>query len=213
MARGRGGSRGLLPGPQEQRQGWAQPGSAQPGLSRRARPALISASQHVDVVPAVTPTGPRFWPRFGGDNKSINQSPASQNGVVVFCSLFSPCARQETARGGEGWGGFHLPGGCGARVTLCSFSPQMTARLMLAVGGAVLGSLQFGYNTGVINAPQKVRAKRCRLRKQTHLRPASRIRPEPAEIVHPARQLTALMGFVKELFSSCVPGRISFLSA
>lgn len=34
----------------------------------------------------------------------------------------------------------------------------MTARLMLAVGGAVLGSLQFGYNTGVINAPQKVRA-------------------------------------------------------
>ncbi|KFO15001.1 Solute carrier family 2, facilitated glucose transporter member 1, partial [Balearica regulorum gibbericeps] len=33
---------------------------------------------------------------------------------------------------------------------------QMTARLMLAVGGAVLGSLQFGYNTGVINAPQKV---------------------------------------------------------
>ncbi|KFZ66858.1 Solute carrier family 2, facilitated glucose transporter member 1, partial [Podiceps cristatus] len=35
-------------------------------------------------------------------------------------------------------------------------SSQMTARLMLAVGGAVLGSLQFGYNTGVINAPQKV---------------------------------------------------------
>ncbi|KAJ6656778.1 hypothetical protein lerEdw1_003109 [Lerista edwardsae] len=34
--------------------------------------------------------------------------------------------------------------------------PQMTARLMLAVGGAVLGSLQFGYNTGVINAPQEV---------------------------------------------------------
>ncbi|KAK2526698.1 Slc2a1 [Columba livia] len=33
---------------------------------------------------------------------------------------------------------------------------KMTARLMLAVGGAVLGSLQFGYNTGVINAPQKV---------------------------------------------------------
>ncbi|KAL8198592.1 UNVERIFIED_CONTAM: Solute carrier 2, facilitated glucose transporter member 1 [Gekko kuhli] len=33
---------------------------------------------------------------------------------------------------------------------------QMTARLMLAVGGAVMGSLQFGYNTGVINAPQEV---------------------------------------------------------
>lgn len=29
---------------------------------------------------------------------------------------------------------------------------------MMAVGGAVLGSLQFGYNTGVINAPQKVSA-------------------------------------------------------
>lgn len=28
----------------------------------------------------------------------------------------------------------------------------------MAVGGAVLGSLQFGYNTGVINAPQKVSA-------------------------------------------------------
>ncbi|KAM7324417.1 hypothetical protein ACRRTK_016722 [Alexandromys fortis] len=33
---------------------------------------------------------------------------------------------------------------------------KVTGRLMLAVGGAVLGSLQFGYNTGVINAPQKV---------------------------------------------------------
>lgn len=27
---------------------------------------------------------------------------------------------------------------------------------MLSVGSAVIGSLQFGYNTGVINAPQKV---------------------------------------------------------
>ena len=35
-------------------------------------------------------------------------------------------------------------------------SKKVTGRLMLAVGGAVLGSLQFGYNTGVINAPQKV---------------------------------------------------------
>ncbi|XP_034280149.2 solute carrier family 2, facilitated glucose transporter member 1 isoform X1 [Pantherophis guttatus] len=33
---------------------------------------------------------------------------------------------------------------------------KMTAHLLLAVGGAVLGSLQFGYNTGVINAPQRV---------------------------------------------------------
>lgn len=35
-------------------------------------------------------------------------------------------------------------------------SKKLTGRLMMAVGGAVLGSLQFGYNTGVINAPQKV---------------------------------------------------------
>uniref|UniRef100_A0A8C5RQC6 Solute carrier family 2, facilitated glucose transporter member 1 n=1 Tax=Laticauda laticaudata TaxID=8630 RepID=A0A8C5RQC6_LATLA len=33
---------------------------------------------------------------------------------------------------------------------------KMTAQLLLAVGGAVLGSLQFGYNTGVINTPQRV---------------------------------------------------------
>ncbi|KAM8914404.1 solute carrier family 2, facilitated glucose transporter member 1 [Spinachia spinachia] len=33
---------------------------------------------------------------------------------------------------------------------------QVTSTLMLSVGAAVIGSLQFGYNTGVINAPQKV---------------------------------------------------------
>ncbi len=33
---------------------------------------------------------------------------------------------------------------------------QLTLPLMLTVGTAVIGSLQFGYNTGVINAPQKV---------------------------------------------------------
>ncbi|XP_058498025.1 solute carrier family 2, facilitated glucose transporter member 1-like isoform X4 [Solea solea] len=33
-------------------------------------------------------------------------------------------------------------------------SDQVTLRLMMAVGTAVIGSLQFGYNTGVINAPQ-----------------------------------------------------------
>lgn len=33
----------------------------------------------------------------------------------------------------------------------------MTGTLVLAVFSAVLGSLQFGYNIGVINAPQKVR--------------------------------------------------------
>lgn len=34
--------------------------------------------------------------------------------------------------------------------------PQVTPQLMLAVGTAVIGSFQFGYNTGVINAPQNV---------------------------------------------------------
>ncbi|XP_026187945.1 solute carrier family 2, facilitated glucose transporter member 1-like [Mastacembelus armatus] len=33
---------------------------------------------------------------------------------------------------------------------------QVTPQLMLAVGTAVIGSLQFGYNTGVINAPQNI---------------------------------------------------------
>ncbi|KAM6928022.1 solute carrier family 2, facilitated glucose transporter member 1 [Xenentodon cancila] len=33
---------------------------------------------------------------------------------------------------------------------------QITFPLMLSVGAAVIGSLQFGYNTGVINAPQKI---------------------------------------------------------
>lgn len=37
------------------------------------------------------------------------------------------------------------------------FLPQkVTFHLLMAVGTAVIGSLQFGYNTGVINAPQKV---------------------------------------------------------
>ncbi|XP_056131380.1 solute carrier family 2, facilitated glucose transporter member 1-like [Lampris incognitus] len=35
-------------------------------------------------------------------------------------------------------------------------SGKVTPQLMLAVGTAVIGSLQFGYNTGVINAPQDI---------------------------------------------------------
>uniref|UniRef100_A0A672FNX3 Solute carrier family 2, facilitated glucose transporter member 1-like n=1 Tax=Salarias fasciatus TaxID=181472 RepID=A0A672FNX3_SALFA len=35
-------------------------------------------------------------------------------------------------------------------------STQITFPLLMSVGTAVIGSLQFGYNTGVINAPQKV---------------------------------------------------------
>lgn len=45
---------------------------------------------------------------------------------------------------------------------------KVTGRLMLAVGGAVLGSLQFGYNTGVINAPQKVSATPLPIYTNTH---------------------------------------------
>ncbi|XP_019952331.2 solute carrier family 2, facilitated glucose transporter member 1 [Paralichthys olivaceus] len=33
---------------------------------------------------------------------------------------------------------------------------QITLPLLMSVGAAVIGSLQFGYNTGVINAPQKI---------------------------------------------------------
>lgn len=33
---------------------------------------------------------------------------------------------------------------------------QVTPQLLMAVGTAVIGSFQFGYNTGVINAPQNV---------------------------------------------------------
>ncbi|KAJ8258262.1 hypothetical protein COCON_G00172740 [Conger conger] len=35
-------------------------------------------------------------------------------------------------------------------------SKKVTFPLVMAVGVAVIGSLQFGYNTGVINAPQTV---------------------------------------------------------
>ncbi|KPP61422.1 solute carrier family 2, facilitated glucose transporter member 1-like, partial [Scleropages formosus] len=46
----------------------------------------------------------------------------------------------------------------GTGAQFAPFAPvqQVTCQLMLAVGTAVIGSLQFGYNTGVINAPQKI---------------------------------------------------------
>lgn len=39
---------------------------------------------------------------------------------------------------------------------------QITFPLLMCVGTAVIGSLQFGYNTGVINAPQKVGQKKSK---------------------------------------------------
>lgn len=42
------------------------------------------------------------------------------------------------------------------------WSQQVTPQLMLAVGTAVIGSFQFGYNTGVINAPQQVSSSHLR---------------------------------------------------
>lgn len=44
---------------------------------------------------------------------------------------------------------------CPSSVCFVSYQ-QVTPQLMLAVGTAVIGSFQFGYNTGVINAPQNV---------------------------------------------------------
>lgn len=52
---------------------------------------------------------------------------------------------------------------------------KVTGRLMLAVGGAVLGSLQFGYNTGVINAPQKVSATPLPIPSPTHTHGATSV--------------------------------------
>lgn len=39
------------------------------------------------------------------------------------------------------------------------FIQKITASLIYAVTVAAIGSLQFGYNTGVINAPEKVRGR------------------------------------------------------
>lgn len=46
---------------------------------------------------------------------------------------------------------------------------KVTLQLMLAVGTAVIGSLQFGYNTGVINAPQKVSFKHIYTNSYVHM--------------------------------------------
>lgn len=46
-------------------------------------------------------------------------------------------------------------------VCVCVFLLQtVTGTLALSVFTAVLGSLEFGYNIGVINAPQKVKKER-----------------------------------------------------
>lgn len=52
---------------------------------------------------------------------------------------------------------------------------QLTLPLMLTVGTAVIGSLQFGYNTGVINAPQKVSDEHILTHAQTLFTPVSQV--------------------------------------
>ena len=62
----------------------------------------------------------------------------------------------------------------------------------------MLGSLQFGYNTGVINAPQKVSVRQAISPSQNSTPPVPENKlvsaASPAKIVHPARQLTACNG-------------------
>lgn len=41
-------------------------------------------------------------------------------------------------------------------MKICGLLQKMTVKLCLSVLGAVLGSLQFGFNTGVINSPEMV---------------------------------------------------------
>lgn len=55
-------------------------------------------------------------------------------------------------------GGGQRSGWAGVSLEMVCVVPdqQVTPQLTLAVGTAVIGSFQFGYNTGVINAPQKV---------------------------------------------------------
>jgi hypothetical protein len=49
----------------------------------------------------------------------------------------------------------YLP--CGTRTSLFLFTVQgLTFFLAYSIFSAVLGMLQFGYNTGVINAPEQV---------------------------------------------------------
>lgn len=50
-----------------------------------------------------------------------------------------------------------MPLGETRTVTLLSFQKKITWSLLAAVSVAAIGSLQFGYNTGVINAPEEVR--------------------------------------------------------
>ncbi|XP_024240421.1 solute carrier family 2, facilitated glucose transporter member 1 isoform X1 [Oncorhynchus tshawytscha] len=71
----------------------------------------------------------------------------------------------------------------------------LTLQLMMAVGTAVIGSLQFGYNTGVINAPQKLSRLRCSSEMHgAHRSPTQRCRNACSDRLHLISPVGALPG-------------------